>query len=169
MIKKVKFMMMGLSTLCLPACRGESDSRPPYQLGEPRAIREGEARPKPGPPPAITIIRPTPHARFKPWDKIDCEIRVEVPEGGREPEVVNVSIKSGKLQVAGGLPASPVSREGRTTTLAIRLDSPRRPGAYEIEAEGLQSLFIEPKGGAGQPRAETTRHYSPRVKIEVRP
>lgn len=83
------------------------------------------------------------------------------------PEVVNVSIMSGDVPVMGAKPASPTSRTETSCTLEIQLDPPFRAGRYEILAEALDTLMIEPRDADAETTIKSTWTPSQRVPIHV--
>lgn len=140
---------------------------PEFQLNRVLVIQEGEPLPKFAPP-VITILSPPPGfvARLK--TPFDCELRVEVPEGGRMPETVEVSLVRGNAPLMGAGPAVPTGRTSHATTLKVRVDPPPKPGDCEILAIALNTIVVEPKAPGAKPIDHYTRTPSRRVKIHVK-
>ena len=137
-------------------------SGPILQLNDPMVRRDGEPPVSLGAAPILKVTRPAAGWEVQRGAPIDFLVEVEVPEGGRMPEAVNVNI------IRGGSGVGELKSKGeRRATLAVRLTAPLFVGSYAVEAEAIQTVFTEPKPGGGSPKAETTRTYSPKVSFEV--
>lgn len=137
-------------------------SGPILQLNDPMVRRDGEPPVSLGAAPILRVVRPVEGWEVQRGAPIDFVVEVEVPEGGRMPEAVNVNI------IRGGSGVGEVKSKGeRQATLAVRLTAPLLVGSYTVEAEAIQTIFTEPKPGGGSPKAETTRTKSPTVAFEV--
>lgn len=134
-------------------------------MNSPREIREGEMRPPKDATPVLRVEIGGKTRKFHRNEEVPCKVYVEVPDGGRMPEVVNISIRKKTAIFAGPHPATPIQRDERKAILELRILAPKEPGKYSVQAEGLNTLITQ--STSDRPKFESKWTMSPGIDIEV--
>ena len=147
---------------------GKVDPLQPTQLNSPLEVKAGDSA-ELGPKPLIKLTLNKPDKlKFSQGEMIPYQVMVEVPEGGRMPEVIYVSALGRDLIASGPLEATPTKKEGRHAELRGEVEAPRQPGQFALEAEGLQTVFVDSADKLKPAELKTTRIKSNKIAIEVK-
>ena len=97
--------------------------------------------------PTIEIIEPSGRkTSYKPSERLTCEVRLTIPEGGDLPVFLKASYRDSKGSDGGDASLKPLKKDGEAFIMSGELSTPHAPGRYRLE---IEATYVKYTASAG--------------------
>jgi len=135
--------ILAASLTVIPLGCGDSRTEPPppFEMGKPTIVTEGDPAKQRKAPFAIAITSPTKGEVFKQGSRVEVTCALTVAPGGAIPWLIDLNVIDRKNRIVDSgrfVPESDLGGGRYTLVAAARL--PKQPGVYRLEAMAIDSV-----------------------------